>query len=347
MTSKDIVLRLRALTGGARLLGYAAAEEIERLRRENAEGRAREQWLCDKIDERDAEIERKSTAPEPVPASSKEQTLSVSTQELRGAAKSGTSDKTWLSHLLELSADEIERLQRFERMHEEATKVLGDAEVLQYVTSGNAIPVSRCTVSADLIRQLVAGRRAAHELCAELTVELAKCVRWLIDDMPASVSRGEAALASYYERTGQPPKPIQGSDLVTDHDRGYAEGYSDARASQPPSLLREVAAIAYDTSKAAEDRIRDIQDLWEGATAPPSGDHPYFIRGAREGWMRAAVFYVDLCAEANSDICAERDRRWPTPTKSCEACRATTVDDCYFSEDPPANCAFRATAGER
>jgi ribA/ribD-fused uncharacterized protein len=42
------------------------------------------------------------------------------------------------------------------------------------------------------------------------------------------------------------------------------------RASQPPSLLREVAAIAYDTSKAAEDRIRDIQDLWEGATAPPS-----------------------------------------------------------------------------
>jgi hypothetical protein len=39
------------------------------------------------------------------------------------------------------------------------------------------------------------------------------------------------------------------------------------RPAQPPSLLREVAAIAYDTSKAAEDRIRDIQDLWEGATA--------------------------------------------------------------------------------
>lgn len=39
------------------------------------------------------------------------------------------------------------------------------------------------------------------------------------------------------------------------------------RPAQPPALLRELAAIAYDTSKAAEDRIRDIQELWEGATA--------------------------------------------------------------------------------
>jgi hypothetical protein len=54
---------------------------------------------------------------------------------------------------------EIVRLRRFEIMYQEATKVLGDEEVLQYVTSGNTIPVTRCTVSADLIRQLVEARR--------------------------------------------------------------------------------------------------------------------------------------------------------------------------------------------
>lgn len=58
------------------------------------------------------------------------------------------------------AATELVRLQRFERMYQEATQVLGDKEVLQYVTSGNAIPVTRCVVSADLIRQLVEGRRS-------------------------------------------------------------------------------------------------------------------------------------------------------------------------------------------
>lgn len=55
-------------------------------------------------------------------------------------------------------AGEIERLKRFERMHDEATHVYGDDEVLGYVRSGNAIPVTRCTVSADLIRQLLGAR---------------------------------------------------------------------------------------------------------------------------------------------------------------------------------------------
>lgn len=43
-----------------------------------------------------------------------------------------------------------------------ATAIQGDDEVLKYVTSGNAIPVTRCTVSADLIRQLVADRQSAR-----------------------------------------------------------------------------------------------------------------------------------------------------------------------------------------
>jgi ribA/ribD-fused uncharacterized protein len=236
----------------------------------------------------------------------------------------------------------------------------------------------------------------------------------------------------------------------------------NAQASQPPSLLREVAAIAYDTSKAAEDRIRDIQDLWEGATAPPSAgpltldtdsqvffyeqDHYYLsnfsaFRLRWDGidfdtsehayhWEKFKISGVDtsrvgrliygarsaheafkiaeaLKGERRADwdsvkvdamrrILREkarqheyvrrklletgarqlienswRDDYWgwgekrdgqnmlgklwmeiraelhgSSQTKSCEACRATTADDCYFSEDPPANCAFRATAGE-
>lgn len=44
----------------------------------------------------------------------------------------------------------------------------------------------------------------------------------------------------------------------------------DEQASQPPSLLRQIAALAYDTSKAADDRIREIQALWEGAGSPPN-----------------------------------------------------------------------------
>jgi hypothetical protein len=67
--------------------------------------------------------------------------------------------------------EEIERLRPFEKMHKEATRVLGDDEVLQYVTSGNAIPVTRCTVSADLIRQLVGTRRAAVDTIPMSSVE--------------------------------------------------------------------------------------------------------------------------------------------------------------------------------
>lgn len=44
--------------------------------------------------------------------------------------------------------------------YELATAIQGDEEVLRYVKSGNAVPVTRCTVSADLIRQLVENRRS-------------------------------------------------------------------------------------------------------------------------------------------------------------------------------------------
>lgn len=37
----------------------------------------------------------------------------------------------------------------------------------------------------------------------------------------------------------------------------------------------------------------------------------------------------------------------PAPTKeACKPCRATTADDCYFSEDPPANCKFKRPSVE-
>jgi hypothetical protein len=57
----------------------------------------------------------------------------------------------------------VRELRRLTAMFRAATEVQGDAEVLRYVTSGNAIPVTRCTVSADLIRQLVTGRTAVPE----------------------------------------------------------------------------------------------------------------------------------------------------------------------------------------
>lgn len=63
-------------------------------------------------------------------------------------------------------------LKRLWAIFDAATEVQGDAEVLRYVTSGNAIPVTRCTVSADLIRQLVEGRANRPE--AAPTWRLAK-----------------------------------------------------------------------------------------------------------------------------------------------------------------------------
>lgn len=58
----------------------------------------------------------------------------------------------------ELAYSAAERLARLETMFAAAVEIQGDDEVLRYVKSGNAIPVTRCTVSADLIRQLVAAR---------------------------------------------------------------------------------------------------------------------------------------------------------------------------------------------
>lgn len=58
---------------------------------------------------------------------------------------------------------------RLRDMFAAATEVQGDDEVLKYVTSGNSIPVTRCTVSADLIRQLVDQRRALSPASSAVT----------------------------------------------------------------------------------------------------------------------------------------------------------------------------------
>ena len=56
-------------------------------------------------------------------------------------------------------ARQLERdLNRLQAIFDAATEIQGDDEVLKYVRSGNAIPVTRCTVSADLIRQLLSAR---------------------------------------------------------------------------------------------------------------------------------------------------------------------------------------------
>lgn len=93
-------------------------------------------------------------------------------------------------------------------------------------------------------------------------------------------------------RTAHEPPAEQGSDFVRDLAavnairNGYQVSDSNrvllsfidnlwreySRASQPPSLLHQIAALAYDTSKAAEDRIREMQDLWEGSTSTKPGE---------------------------------------------------------------------------
>jgi hypothetical protein len=60
------------------------------------------------------------------------------------------------------AAADAAELKRLRAMFAAATEIQGDDEVLKYVTSGNAIPVTRCTVSADLIRQLVARSAIPH-----------------------------------------------------------------------------------------------------------------------------------------------------------------------------------------
>jgi hypothetical protein len=36
-------------------------------------------------------------------------------------------------------------------------------------------------------------------------------------------------------------------------------------------------------------------------------------KAAREGWMRACVFYKDIDAEGDAEVIAEMDSRWPLP----------------------------------
>jgi len=55
------------------------------------------------------------------------------------------------------------------------------------------------------------------------------------------------------------------------------------------------------------DHPRVCQEVAE-ATRPMSND---YIKGCREGWMRAATFYVDMNAEGNADIIRAMNQRWP------------------------------------
>ena len=60
-------------------------------------------------------------------------------------------DPTWEEQYKALEKD----YRRLKAIFDEAVSIQGDDEVIKYVTSGNACPVTRCTVSADLIRQLL------------------------------------------------------------------------------------------------------------------------------------------------------------------------------------------------
>jgi hypothetical protein len=165
--------------------------------------------------------------------------------------------------------------------------------------------VSEQPTSKDLSTRLRAESRQWYDddssglrLIAEAADEVERlqrentALRNLADNLrPGPISEALAgSMADEYRRAGIEPcpdcdpychcfKPVESmdSDLVCGN---CGKPFHEAqRASQPPSLLREVAAIAYDTSKAAEDRIRDIQDLWEGATATPPAEYTYTFAG--------------------------------------------------------------------
>lgn len=72
-------------------------------------------------------------------------------------------DNAWLmcGKLEQELATAVKQRDHLQSMFDVATEIQGDDEAIKYVTSGNSVPVTRCTVSADLLRQLIEGRAAA------------------------------------------------------------------------------------------------------------------------------------------------------------------------------------------
>lgn len=84
-------------------------------------------------------------------------------------------------------------------------------------------------------------------------------------------------LEAKHDKCGAVPE-VTGADLVTDFDRGYAEGYSDAGASTPPSCWQPI-----------ETAPRDIEVLCYWSPMVPAG--PNAIGTAvhssiGDGWQR-------------------------------------------------------------
>ena len=70
---------------------------------------------------------------------------------MRVAALCANTQPQWSAQLQFI----VKELQRYRAIFNQSTVIQGDDDVIKYVTSGNAIPVTRCTVSADLIRSLI------------------------------------------------------------------------------------------------------------------------------------------------------------------------------------------------
>lgn len=95
----------------------------------------------------------------------------------------------------------------------------------------------------------------------EQAIELLR--RFANDFRRSSFRREVEAIDFLLNRTAPEPEAVRGSDLVTDHDRGYAEGYSDAR---PVTQQEIVSAI---NSHACE--LARLTATWPAA-APSSID---------------------------------------------------------------------------
>jgi hypothetical protein len=126
------------------------------------------------------------------------------------------------------AAADAAELKRLRAMFAAATEVQGDDEVLKYVTSGNAIPVTRCTVSADLIRQLVA-RSAGGE--SRLREELRRLRQWFMDrdDRP-----GHKAQVIYIDGVLDIADSAARSATATPKDSWSGELHPDYNEAQGP-----------------------------------------------------------------------------------------------------------------
>lgn len=205
------------------------------------------------------------------------------------------------------AADEIERLQRERDEYRECAKSQADRAWQRLSDEPNAL--------ADLLEEAatVLDEPYHREKVAETMQRAAAALR---ADEPSEVRHGPCpCCGTEWTPNVAPIARVAIVDGEVSQTEIYAPGLPDGahdlfpvpleRASQPPP------AIPFPVRWAMNQLLQDL---------PKNRD-----------WLNPDVEKIF------------REHEWKAETKTvvCERCRATKADDCYFAEDPPANCAHR------